>query len=70
MKRSGRVRIDALLLAAGLMLVAVGPQSHVEMMHVLLGDLVAREPHEVVPVVHLEFHFGRFTAQTLGELLA
>ena len=33
------------------------PIDHVEVMDVLLADVVTANPHEVIPIAHLIFHF-------------
>ena len=39
-------------------MIALGPIADVEVVDVLLDDVVAAEPDEVIPVAHLVFHFG------------
>ena len=39
-------------------MIALGPIADVEIMDVLLDDVVAAYPDEVIPVAHLVFHFG------------
>ena len=39
-------------------ILALEPVDHVEIVDVLLDDVVAAEPGEVVPVAHLVVHFG------------
>ena len=38
--------------------IALDPVADVEVVDVLLDDVVAAEPDEVIPVAHLVFHFG------------
>src|SRR5208283_3388327 len=40
------------------------PVADVEVMDVLLADIIAAEPGEVIPVVDLEFHLGHALATT------
>ena len=42
--------------------VAAKPVADVQVVDVLLDDVIAAEPGEVVPVVHLVFHFGLLVA--------
>ncbi len=50
------------------MLVAAEPVADVQIVNVLLDDVVAAEPREVVPIVDLVFHFGRLVAMRGGEV--
>src|SRR5665213_1980939 len=34
------------------------PIGHVQVVNMLLDDVIAAQPHEVIPVAHLVFHFG------------
>src|SRR5690606_38735678 len=36
------------------------PVGHVDIVYVLLYDMVATQPIEVIPITHLVFHFGLF----------
>ena len=39
-------------------MIVLDPVADVEVVDVLLADVVAAEPDEVIPVAHLVFHFG------------
>src|SRR5690606_25794261 len=36
------------------------PVGHIDIVYVLLYDMVAAQPIEVIPITHLVFHFGLF----------
>jgi len=46
------------------------PIHHVEVMDVLLANMVAAQPDEVVPVAHLVFHFRELSPGFLFEFSA
>ena len=56
----------AAALAAGFdRVTAFDPVDDVEVVDVLLDDVVAANPDEVIPVAHLVFHFGELAAGLL-----
>ena len=49
---------------------ALEPVDDVEVVDVLLDDVIAAEPGEVVPVAHLVFHFGQLATVLLLQVCA
>ena len=51
-------------------MVVLDPVTDVQVVNVLLADVVAAEPDEMVPVAHLVFHFGHFRRAVAEPRLA
>src|SRR5678815_4924731 len=46
------------------------PVHHIQVVDVLLDDVIAASPNEVIPVAHLVFHFCQFSAGRFLEVSA
>src|SRR5213594_1934339 len=44
------------------------PVCHVDVMDMLLDDMIAAEPNEIIPIAHLVFHLGEFAPSLLFEV--